>query len=96
MFKVCLADHSRLAVRTAAIVTGGKTIDAEHTYSTPGELKQRGAANSAAANDNDVVTSHVDLLKLKLGVAARVMAPRTLQSLPEDYGMLALVPIPFL
>ena len=58
MLKICLANNSRPAVRTAAVVAGRKTIQAEHFHTTLRQMEQRGTSHAASADHDDVVRLH--------------------------------------
>src|SRR5215467_7010503 len=65
IFEIRFANDSGQSMRRAEIVRRMKLIQAEHTKAALGEMKRRGTAHCAQANDDDfVVEGHAAALTI--------------------------------
>src|SRR5262249_10184586 len=55
---VRLANHPRLAMRAAAIMSRREAVDPEHTQPAAGEMEQGGRPDAAGPEDDHVVDAH--------------------------------------
>ena len=55
MLEICLTDDAGAAVGAAAVVAGWKAIKAQHLRPAVCKVEQRGAADAAGAQYDDIV-----------------------------------------